>query len=158
MIRRPPRSPLFPYPPLSRSRRGRVEFFRPPRTDDAPAEGDHAATGITDGKHDAVTEAVVVTPPVAHLPALALDDQAGVGEPLALGLRGAEAPQHLVPRVGRIAETEAHDELGRQSALRQVVAGARLARQRFRVEARDARHQLEQRLIGAPRAGIDAAL
>ena len=143
---------------MKQHRLGRVEVFRLPRIDDAPAEGDHAATGIADGKHDAVTEAVVVTLAVAQLAALTLDDQAGVDEALAVGVGGAEAPQHLVPRVRRVAKTEARDGFGCQSTLREVIAGARIARQALRVEARDPCHQFEQRLIGAPRAAVDAAL
>src|SRR2546429_9491569 len=114
MIRRPPRSTLFPYPTLFRSLAG---------IDDAPAEAEHAPARITDGKHDAVAEPVVVAlAPLRRAP-LALDDQAGVGEALAIGVRGAEAAQHLVPGVGRVADREALDGLGGKSPPGGVGAG-----------------------------------
>jgi len=86
-------------------------------------------------------------------------NQAGVGEALAVGVAGAEAPQHLVPRVHRIAKTEARDGFGCQSTLREVIGGRvprapALPRRKRATRA----NQLEQRLIGAPRAAVDAAL
>src|SRR5256884_4176917 len=144
MIRRPPRSTLFPYPTLFRSLAG---------IDDAPAEAEHAPARITDGKHDAVAEPVVVAlAPLRRAP-LALDDQAGVGEALAIGVRGAEAAQHLVPGVGRVADREALDGLGGKSPLGEIVAGACFARETLRVAGRDARHQLVERLLGAAGRG-----
>src|SRR5205823_9458878 len=130
---------------------GRVQVLGLAGIDDAPAEAEHAPARITDGKHDAVTEAVVVA--LAPLPRgpLALDDQAGVGEALAIGVRGAEAAQHLVPGVGRVADREALDGLGGKSPLGEIVAGARFAPGTLRGEGRGARHPLVWRLVG--RAG-----
>src|SRR5205085_2867926 len=101
------------------------------------------------GKPDAVTEAVVVAlAPLRRAP-LALDDQAGVGEARAIGVRGAEAAEHLVPGVGRVADREALDGLGGKSPLGEIVAGACFARETLRVAGRDARHQRGERLGGA---------
>src|SRR5205823_9330647 len=128
---------------------GRVQVLGLAGIDDAPAEAEHAPARVTDGKHDAVAEPVVVAlAPLRRAP-LALDDQAGVDEALAIGVRGAEAAQHLVPGVGRVADREALDGLGAKSPLREIVAGARFARETLRVESREARPQLVERGVGA---------
>src|SRR6185437_10055739 len=85
---------------------GRVQVLRLAGIDDATAEGDDAPARIADGKHEPVAEAVVVALAAGDLAALALDDQAGLGQALALGLAAAEALQHLVPRVRRVADAE----------------------------------------------------
>ena len=65
------------------------------------------------------------------------------------GLAAAEAAQQLVPGVRRVADAKALAGLRGESAACHVVAGARLARQRLHVVARDLLHQLVQRLVGA---------
>ena len=65
---------------------GELRYFGSPCVDDAAAEGDDAAARIADREHDAVAEAVVVALAVAHLAALALDDQPGIHEQLAARL------------------------------------------------------------------------
>src|SRR5262249_20824285 len=139
-------------------RLGRVEVLRLARVDDASAEGDHAAARIANREHHAVAEAVVVTLTLPAGAAFAFDDETGVDEALALGIAAAETTQHLVPRVGGVADREALAGRGRETALRQVLARARLAPELLRVEARNARQQFVQRLIRARRGTIDAAL
>ena len=135
-----------------------VQVLRLPGIDDAAAEGDDAAARIADREHDAVAEAVVVALSALRVPALALDDEAGIGESLARGLGGTEAPQHLVPGVRRVADLEALESLWGKSAARHVGARPRIARQRFRVEARDLLDQVVEGVIRAPRGVVAAAL
>ena len=77
---------------------------------------------------------------------------------LALGLAAAEAPQHLVPGVRRVADAEALDGGAVEPAPARRSRARALARQRLGVELRDARHELVERLIGAARACVRAAL
>ena len=124
--------------------------------DNAAAEGDDASAVVADGKHDAIAKAIVVPLALANLPALAFDDEARVGEALAVGVLGAETPQHARSRSSPRNRGEALDGLAAQAALRR---GRRVRAHRRRVRSRstrDAAHEFIQRLIGAPRAGVDA--
>src|SRR5262249_1099369 len=126
--------------------------------DDTSTKGDDPAARIANRKHHAVAEAVVVALTLPAGAAFAFDDETGVDEALALGIAAPETTQYLVPGAGGVADREALLGRGREAALRQVLARARLARELFRVEARNARHQLVQRLIRARRGTVDAAL
>ncbi len=123
--------------------------------DDAAAEGDDAAAGIADGKHEPVAEAVVVAFGILgasrRLSPLALDDQAEICELAALAVRAAEALQHLVPGVGRVADSEPLHRLAVQSPFDGVLLRTLIARERLGIELRDASHDFVQRLIGPPR-------
>src|SRR5262249_38718061 len=112
---------------------------------------------IANRKHHAVAEAVVVALTLPAGAALAFDDETGIAETLALGIAAAETTQHLVPGVGGVADREALAGSGREAALRQVLTCAGLALELLCVEARNARHQLVQRLIRTRRGTVDTA-
>src|SRR6185437_2027643 len=58
----------------------------------------------------------------------------------------AEAPQHLVPGIRRIADAEALDDRGVESAAGEILLRARVAGERLGIELRDARHELIERV------------
>ena len=88
-----------------------VQVLRLALVDDAAAEGDDAPAGIADREHEAVAEAVVVALAELRLAALALDDEAAVEQRLARRVVAAEALEHLVPGVRRVADLEALEGL-----------------------------------------------
>jgi len=65
---------------------------------------------------------------VAHLPAVALDDEAKLGKLLPAELVPAKAPQHLIPGVGGVADGEVLADSCIQPAFREVLRGALVAR------------------------------
>src|SRR6185312_5931447 len=153
--------PVELAPLVEKNRLRGVEIFRLPTVDDAAAEGDDAATDVPDREHDAIAEAVVV--PVALTggarlaPAgITLDDEAEIGERLALRLARTEALQHRIPGVRRVADAELREGVGSQPAACQVLAGAGLTRERLGVELRYPRHELVE-LLGVARCGGRAA-
>ena len=77
---------------------------------------------------------------------------------LRAALRSAETAQHLVPGVGCVADLEALEGLGGESAAGDVVARARLMRERLGVKVRHVLHHIVERLVRAARRVIAAAL
>src|SRR4029077_7557857 len=142
---------------VKQHRLGRVEILRLASLDDASTKGDDPPAGIADGKHHAIAKAIVVALTLAAATTLALDDEAGLCEAFALGDACAETAQELVPRVRRVTDREALQAGVREATLREVISRPRLARELLAVEARDACHQLIERLIGARRDALGTA-
>src|SRR5262249_54200588 len=126
--------------------------------DDASAEGDHASARIADGEHEPIAKAVVMPLTVAHLARVALDDEPEIGELLHRGLVAAEASEHVVPGVERVADAEFLDRLFRESAFRgRVGPHARVSLELSLPVARDACHEVVRALVDAPDGGTAVA-
>ena len=95
----------------------RVEILGFARAHHAPAEADHAAAGVVDGKHDAVAEAVVA------LAAVAVDHESGGIELRVVVLR--EDALQALPLVRCVADAEARGDLAGEAAALQVLDRAR---------------------------------
>src|SRR5882724_11446937 len=78
----------------------RVQVLRLPLIEDASPKRNDPTSGIADGKHDPVSEAVVMPISVPILTPFALNDEPEVRERTPRLLGAAEAPQNVIPRVG----------------------------------------------------------
>src|SRR3569833_2694356 len=128
---------------------GRIQVLRLALLDDASAESDYPAAYVADREHDAIPEAIVIMLargsarlPVPNLSALALDDQTQLRQCPAVALRAAEALEHFIPGVRRVTDAEVLDRGPLESPTLQVLPGARIASECFRVESGDSSHQL----------------
>ncbi len=139
-------------PLVEEHRLRRVQVLRLTLIDDPAAEGDDPASDVPDRKHQSIAEAVVVAIRVARRSAVALDDQAELGERFAIRLVAPEAPQHLIPGVGSKPDAEFLHRGGVQPAFQNVGFRPLVAAQDLCVELRDTAHELVQRLIRPARS------
>jgi hypothetical protein len=130
---------------MEQRRLGRIEVLRLAAVDHAAAEADDPAARVADREHHAIAEAVVERV-LARRRSLAPDDEAG-REQRALRLLGcAEAAQHLLPGVRRIADAKLLQRLEAQAPAAHVLARTFILGELLGIESGDATEQVREPL------------